>query len=84
MAGDVASNEKSKEVKASIFRDSKVVNELRICLTLAGIASILRPTNLLIWLALATMTVTRLGLSGRTRATNGDLLVLVREVIFCG
>lgn len=57
---------------------------LRICLLSAGIACILRPTNLLIWVPLLTLAITRIGLTGTTQAKFGDFIILFREIIFCG
>ena len=60
------------------------MKELRTCLFLAAFACLLRPTNLLIWLSLVTITVTRLGLRGKSKATLNDLFLFAREALLCG
>lgn len=61
---------------------------LRLCLVLAGIACILRPTNLLIWASLVAMIVIRAGLrisrNGVHNIVYSELLFFSREVILCG
>ena len=57
---------------------------LRISLVLAAVAVLLRPTNLLIWLAVLGLSVTRLTLAGESPVKTSALLVLVREIIICG
>lgn len=56
---------------------------LRLCLVLAGVASILRPTNLLIWTALVTTMITRVDLNGAFPYLQ-DLVIFFREAAFCG
>lgn len=60
------------------------MKELRLCLFLAAIACLLRPTNLLIWLSIVTVAATRLGLKGRSKATWNDLFLIGREALMCG
>ncbi|KAI9742264.1 MAG: glycosylphosphatidylinositol anchor biosynthesis [Claussenomyces sp. TS43310] len=69
---------------SGLFDSPWEVNRLRYCLLLAGIASILRPTNLLIWISLAMASCTRIGMTGSTRARFGDLLILLKEILLCG
>jgi phosphatidylinositol glycan class B len=57
---------------------------LRISLCLAALAVVLRPTNLLIWLTIAGLTLTRINLTGPSPLTQSDILILFREVILCG
>lgn len=57
---------------------------LRLSLIFAAIAVLLRPTNLLIWLAILTLVLTRLTLDGTTPLQRQSLLILVRETAFCG
>lgn len=59
-------------------------DSLRISLVLAAVAVLLRPTNLLIWLAVMGLSLTKFALAGATPLTKSTLLVLVREVILCG
>jgi phosphatidylinositol glycan class B len=68
----------------SVFQTTADIFNLRICLVLAGIACILRPTNLLIWGSLVLISYTRMGLNGNTRATTHDFAILLRESILCG
>lgn len=84
MAGDVAGSGKSNVEQTRIFATMKDVNELRVSLVLAAFSCILRPTNLLIWGALVFVTLTRLGLSGSTRANLGDWMIVIRESCLCG
>lgn len=56
---------------------------LRISLILAALACVLRPTNLLIWLAVLTPTAMRLA-SSSSKVPFTDYLILVREAILCG
>ncbi|KAF7562685.1 hypothetical protein G7046_g1423 [Stylonectria norvegica] len=57
---------------------------LRASLTLAALAVVLRPTNILIWGALAFVTLARVGLRGQSPLTLPTLFVLLREAIVCG
>lgn len=57
---------------------------LRISLVLAAFAVILRPTNILVWLGILTITFTRFTLDGASPLQTSTLLTLVREVILCG
>lgn len=49
---------------------------LRQCLLLAALACVLRPTNLLVWICVAS--------SSLVRAKNNIRMVLIRETILCG
>lgn len=60
------------------------LGSLRVSLILAAVAVLLRPTNLLIWLGVLTLTVTRLTLDGEPPIKGSTLLVLVKEIIVCG
>ncbi|KAK3944268.1 hypothetical protein QBC46DRAFT_280044 [Diplogelasinospora grovesii] len=60
------------------------VNSLRLSLILAAVAVLLRPTNLLIWLGVLTLSVTRLTLDGASPLKPDSLVVLVREIVLCG
>lgn len=57
---------------------------LRVSLLLAAIAVLLRPTNVLIWGTVALVTLTRLGMRGKTPITSRVVFVLLREAILCG
>lgn len=68
------------------------VGRLRLCLLLASLACVLRPTNLLIWVCIASYTVIR---NQCLSILEGNLLmdvvifpksgkVLLREAILCG
>lgn len=52
------------------------LSSLRISLSLAALAVVLRPTNLFIWTPIALVTLTRL--------TSTNILLFAREVILCG
>ncbi|KAJ4406615.1 glycosylphosphatidylinositol anchor biosynthesis [Neurospora sp. IMI 360204] len=60
------------------------LGSLRASLILAAVAVLLRPTNLLIWLGVLTLTVTRLTLDGESPIKRSTLLVLAKEIIVCG
>ncbi|KAL1837393.1 hypothetical protein VTJ49DRAFT_3933 [Mycothermus thermophilus] len=60
------------------------VKSLRISLVLAAIAVLLRPTNLLIWLVVLGVTLSKLTSAGRLSQTMPTLIVLLREIILCG
>ena len=51
---------------------------------LAAIAVVLRPTNLLIWIGILTLTVTRFTLDGTPPLQVPTLFRLVREIVICG
>ncbi len=60
------------------------VGRLRVCLCLAALAIVLRPTNVLIWITIAGLTVTRLSFRGASPLSVSTTVVLVREAIVCG
>ncbi|KAH6711222.1 glycosyltransferase family 22 protein [Leptodontidium sp. MPI-SDFR-AT-0119] len=66
-----------------VFGSAGSVKNLRISLLLAGIACILRPTNLLIWFSILMPTLTGLFTSTK-RASISDYTILLREGILCG
>lgn len=57
---------------------------LRASLTLAALAVILRPTNLLIWATIGALSLTRIGLQGPSPLTRRTALVLIKEAVLCG
>jgi hypothetical protein len=63
-------------------------SSLRICLTLAAIACILRPTNLLIWLSLVLFMLGNFASSGTSSSTKrsqfGDVVIFALEAGLCG
>ncbi|TLD05130.1 uncharacterized protein PgNI_09839 [Pyricularia grisea] len=63
---------------------SSTWSTLRESLLLAAIAVVLRPTNLLVWIAILTITVTRLTLDGSSPLTTGSLVSLMVNIIFSG
>lgn len=58
------------------LKDGLIDDRLRGSLVLAALASILRPTNLLIWLCI--------GLLSFVNASKKERIVLVREAVLCG
>lgn len=69
----------------SFFARKADARQLRVCLLLAATAVVLRPTNLLIWAALLTVTVTRLTLDGVSSGLpRAVLLRLAVEIAACG
>ncbi|OIW33678.1 hypothetical protein CONLIGDRAFT_610521 [Coniochaeta ligniaria NRRL 30616] len=73
-----------KENKQAALQQRSSVTSLRVSLVLAAIAVLLRPTNLFIWLAVLTLTLTRFTLDGVSPLRQSTLVVLVREAIVCG
>ncbi|KAL8371465.1 hypothetical protein RB595_001318 [Gaeumannomyces hyphopodioides] len=57
---------------------------LRKSLLLAAVAVMLRPTNVLIWLAIVTLMLTRFSLDGLSPLTPKTLLSLAIEAVVCG
>ncbi|KAK3692421.1 glycosyltransferase family 22 protein [Podospora appendiculata] len=60
------------------------VNSLRLSLALAAIAVLLRPTNILIWIGILTLTLTRLTLDGESPLHKTTVVTFVREILVCG
>ncbi|KAL1900137.1 glycosylphosphatidylinositol anchor biosynthesis [Sporothrix stenoceras] len=61
------------------------INRLRLSLVLAATAVVFRPTNILIWLALITITVTRLTLDGGSSSLGAGVVGrLIVEALGCG
>ncbi|CAK7205760.1 glycosylphosphatidylinositol anchor biosynthesis [Sporothrix eucalyptigena] len=80
LAGDVD----AKSTWNSLFANGSV-RRLRLSLVLAATAVVLRPTNILIWLSLITITVTRLTLDGSSSFLGfGVVSRLVAEALFSG
>lgn len=69
---------------SNILQAVQDMKHLRLSLFLAAIACLLRPTNLLIWLSIVTISVTRLGLRGKSLASWNDLFLFTREALICG
>ncbi|KAM0476703.1 hypothetical protein ACHAPX_006124 [Trichoderma viride] len=75
----------------SIKENSKPFNvlrgkvwRLRASLCLAALAVVLRPTNILIWLTIVFVALTRITLQGNSPLSFSTVLVLFREAILCG
>ncbi|KAK3494794.1 Alg9-like mannosyltransferase family-domain-containing protein [Neurospora hispaniola] len=79
---DLVQDAKSNKQEPLQIKDN--LGSLRVSLILAAVAVLLRPTNLLIWLGVLTLTVTRLTLDGESPINRSTLLVLVKEIIVCG
>ncbi|OAR05699.1 hypothetical protein LLEC1_05764 [Akanthomyces lecanii] len=60
------------------------VGSLRVCLCLAASAIVLRPTNVLIWITIAGLTVTRVSFRGASPLSISTIAVLVREATVSG
>ncbi|XXH05210.1 ornithine aminotransferase [Hypoxylon texense] len=74
----------SKYSTVPLFKTWSQINRFRLSLVLAAFAVLLRPTNILIWLAIGTLALTRATLSGKSPLTRSNLLIVYREVILCG
>ncbi|KAH6605113.1 gpi mannosyltransferase 3 [Trichoderma cornu-damae] len=57
---------------------------LRASLSLAALAVVLRPTNVLIWLTIVFLALTRVTLQGKSPLSFSTVLVLFREAVLCG
>ncbi|KAI6778816.1 GPI mannosyltransferase-like protein [Emericellopsis cladophorae] len=57
---------------------------LRLSIICAAFAVLLRPTNMLIWLAIILVSFTRLCLKGPSPLSQAKVIVLFREAILCG
>lgn len=67
--------------KAQAPKSTDTVNSLRISLLCAGLACILRPTNLLVWASLVTVSI----VSSKALFENiSSFSILLRETIICG
>ncbi|OTA93097.1 glycosyltransferase family 22 protein [Hypoxylon sp. CO27-5] len=77
-------NAESKYSSIQLFETWSQINSLRLSLILAAFAVLLRPTNVLIWLAIATLALTRATLSGKSPLIRRNLLIVYREVLLCG
>lgn len=60
------------------------VRSLRVSLSLAAIAVLLRPTNALIWATIVTVVVIRPMLHGKSPITWRTIIILLREAVLCG
>ncbi|OTB06835.1 glycosyltransferase family 22 protein [Hypoxylon sp. CI-4A] len=77
-------NAKSKYSSIPLFETWGQINGLRLSLILAAFAVLLRPTNVLIWLSIGTLVLTRATLGGKSPLTRRNLLIVYREVLLCG
>ncbi|EEQ85549.2 phosphatidylinositol glycan, class B [Blastomyces dermatitidis ER-3] len=73
------------------LRDNSVTQRLRLCLLLAAFACILRPTNFLVWICVATFAMFKTPTSSRQtrsfsfiRPTMKEFLTFIYEVVFSG
>ncbi|KAI8628639.1 glycosyltransferase family 22 protein [Xylariaceae sp. FL1651] len=81
----VKADEKGSSHGSPVLFDTRSqVNSLRLSLLLAAFAVLLRPTNVFIWIAVGTLTVTRFTLSGQSPLDRRVILILFREGFFCG
>ncbi|CAD6443199.1 3eae5b62-b144-466d-a52d-7c5b5f11ee81 [Sclerotinia trifoliorum] len=78
----------TRSASEGVFRTAKSINHLRYSLFLAGIACILRPTNLLIWFCVIMPIVMSLIPSVAQKTAKSpiqrDYLIIFREAILCG
>ncbi|KAI2615448.1 glycosyltransferase family 22 protein [Hypoxylon sp. NC1633] len=77
-------NTESKYSSTPLFETWSQIYSLRLSLILAASAVLLRPTNVLIWMAIGTMALTRATLGGKSPLTRRNLLIIYREVLLCG
>ena len=66
------------------MRQSSSNSSLRLSLSLAAVAVVLRPTNLIVWLGILALALTRMTLDGTSPLQWESLVVLFREIILCG
>ncbi|KAK3374956.1 Alg9-like mannosyltransferase family-domain-containing protein [Podospora didyma] len=76
--------EDSKKSKSMPLQSSRRINSLRVSLSLAAIAVLLRPTNIFIWFSVLTLSLTRLTLDGTSPLRQASVMTLLREIILCG
>ncbi|KAL7626402.1 glycosylphosphatidylinositol anchor biosynthesis [Parahypoxylon ruwenzoriense] len=67
-----------------LFKTWSQINSFRLSLVLAALAVLLRPTNILIWMAIGSLMLTRATLGGKSPLTRQNLLIAYREVLLCG
>ncbi|KAI1180387.1 Alg9-like mannosyltransferase family-domain-containing protein [Nemania sp. FL0916] len=79
------SNEKAGPRNApSVLSTTSQINHFRISLILAAFAVLLRPTNVVIWMAIGTLIVTRFTLNGKSPLDLRVMSIMAREVLLCG
>lgn len=79
-----ATTTKENPKPVSPLNHSGALTGLRVCLCLAALAIVLRPTNVLIWTTIAGLTITRASFRGASPLTPSTVLVLIREAVLCG
>lgn len=79
--GAAATPTKENPKPGNVFME---LGNVRISLCLAALATVLRPTNVLIWLTIAGMALTRVSLKGPSPLSRSLVLVLGREALLCG
>ncbi|KAK1247977.1 hypothetical protein MKX07_000865 [Trichoderma sp. CBMAI-0711] len=67
----------------NVLRGSKLWS-LRASLCLAALAVVLRPTNVLIWLTIVFLALTRISLQGNSPLSLSTVIILFREALVCG
>ncbi|KAK4123929.1 glycosyltransferase family 22 protein [Parathielavia appendiculata] len=73
----------TRAAKEGPLQENSRMTSLRVSLALAAVAVLLRPTNLLIWLAVLGSSLARLTFTGAS-PWNTSTLVLFREIAVCG
>lgn len=76
-----ATSENPKPLIGSVLRNPW---PLRASLSLAALAVVLRPTNVLIWATIFGLVLTRIGFDGPSPLTASLVTVLIREAVVCG
>ncbi|KAF6803507.1 GPI mannosyltransferase 3 [Colletotrichum sojae] len=84
LLGESKPVKENTKLAQSILHTSGSLNSLRLSLTLAAIAVLLRPTNILVWATVAVATLARPLATRNSVLTPKTLLLLLREAIFCG
>ncbi|KAJ2964524.1 hypothetical protein NQ176_g10791 [Zarea fungicola] len=80
----VATPTKENSRPINPFNHSGTLTSLRLCLFLAALAVVLRPTNILIWTTIAGLSITRVSLRGPSPLGVAGVAVLAREALVCG
>ncbi|GJC95806.1 alg9-like mannosyltransferase [Colletotrichum higginsianum] len=84
LLGESRPEKENPKPAKSILHAPGVLMSLRLSLTLAAIAVLLRPTNVIIWATVAIATLARPLFTRSSVLTAQTFLILIREAIFCG
>ncbi|KAK2062455.1 Alg9-like mannosyltransferase [Colletotrichum caudatum] len=84
LLGDAKTEKENPRPAKSILHVPGTLTSLRFSLILAALAVLLRPTNVLIWVTVATATLIRPFFTRRSVLAAQTVLILIREALLCG